>query len=57
MLPQYVLTYFTIKTSTYSVDTGNFEVVDTHTFIADLNKSIKWDHPMVKISRKRLYMD
>lgn len=25
---------------TYTIDTGNFEVIDTHTFIADLNRSI-----------------
>ncbi|GAA5814946.1 hypothetical protein MFLAVUS_008449 [Mucor flavus] len=27
----------------YSVDTGTFEVTDSHTFIADLNQSIIWD--------------
>ncbi|KAI7877878.1 Metallo-dependent phosphatase-like protein [Mucor mucedo] len=27
----------------YSVDTGSFEVIDSHTFIADLNRSILWD--------------
>ncbi|KAI9474288.1 MAG: Metallo-dependent phosphatase-like protein [Benjaminiella poitrasii] len=28
---------------TYTVDTGTFEVVDSQTFIADLDKSIEWD--------------
>ncbi|KAI7906482.1 Metallo-dependent phosphatase-like protein [Cokeromyces recurvatus] len=28
---------------TYTVDTGTFEVIDTHTYIADLNKSTEWE--------------
>lgn len=36
-----------IFTRTYSVDTGTFEVVDSHTFIADLDKSIAWDQELV----------
>ncbi|KAI8387260.1 Metallo-dependent phosphatase-like protein [Blakeslea trispora] len=29
---------------TYTVDTGTFEVVDSHTYIADLNQSTDWEH-------------
>ncbi|KAL7321705.1 hypothetical protein PS15m_001446 [Mucor circinelloides] len=43
---------------TYTVDTGTFEVVDSHTFIADLNKSIAWDQKLnwhKEYSAKELY--
>jgi hypothetical protein len=39
--------------STYSVDTGSFEVVDSQTFIANLNQSIDWDQELVSSEKKK----
>lgn len=34
------------------MDTGNFEVIEAHTYIADLDKSQSWDKELVREETK-----